>query len=601
MVALRGTSFRPLGGMHDGGADGVDVEGLFKTGDSATTFVQASTQSTPSDKIVETVKRIREVGRDIRLLTYVTNQTVARLDLLEQELGSRCGLAVRIYDAKSIQVQIPGDNRLIQAYYDLLHHHTQYLEGIGRSSLLVPSNHIAEPHVYAFLAANLTDGSADATFVDSVVDALIIYALEGTDPDQGILRSEAEIRQRIVDVLPSAEALVADRLRIRLEAISQKEGRRIRWHKQDQRWALPYEERRRLQQAMAEDEALWIDARVELIDRFTNSSAGTDLAPTSLADMTLSTIRKAFERDGLKFSQFLDDSQEHNSDPYISDSLREVLDEEGLSGDARISASQRIISELRRMFYDSTKVQRTLLQRISRAYVVAFALKAEPRVLSYFDDVMDNTWLYVGTDILVVALSERYLSESDQHTRNLLRAAAVAGARLILAEPVLDEVLAHLRNSDRDYAEDRGYHDSLDSYEIVRHEPKILIRAYLYSQIFEMQNRPSDWGQFVGQFCDQRILHTDAAADQLRRYLMTEFSLRFENWKRVREICDPQQHEALTNSLLPIKSAEIQASIDAYIFELVIQARTTREEEQHSVEFGYQTGNVPVSGGVWGS
>ena len=172
---------------------------------------------------------------------------------------------------------------------------------------------------------------------------------------------------------------------------------------------------------------------------------------------------------------------------------------------------------------------------------------------------------------------------------NLLRAAAVAGARLILAEPVLDEVLAHLRNSDREYAEDQEYYDSLSSYELVRHEPKILIRAFLYSQIFEVDGRPADWHQFVGQFCDRRFLHTEVATNQLRRYLMSELSLRFESWSRVMEISETQRHEEFKNSLLPIKSAEIQASIDAYIFELVIQARVTREEEQRSVEFGYQT------------
>ena len=106
---------------------------------------------------------------------------------------------------------------------------------------------------------------------------------------------------------------MAGRLRQRLEAISVKGNRRIRWHKKEQRWALPYEERRRLQQAMAEDEALWIDARTELVQRFTDLDLDAALASHLLADMTLQTVRKAFERDGLRFSQFLDNDHDHNS------------------------------------------------------------------------------------------------------------------------------------------------------------------------------------------------------------------------------------------------------------------------------------------------
>lgn len=427
------------------------------------------------------------------------------------------------------------------------------------------------------------------TFVDGVVDALIVYALEGTDPDSGILRTESEIRSRILKVLPTAGALLHQRLRARLEAISRKDNRRIRWHQKEQRWALPYEERQRLEKSATEDAALWLTAKSELVERFSELELPSELAPNDLAELTLGTIRRSFERDGLRFSQFLNDSDAHNSDPFISDSLREALNEHSLTGDVRIAAADAIGRELRNIFYDSTLTQRTLLQRISRAYVVAFTLKAEPRVLKYFDDVMDNTLLYVGSDILVVVLSERYVADSDQHTRNLLRAAALAGARLVLTAPVLDEVLAHIRSSDRDYTSELEFYSAMSDYELVRHEPKILIRAYLYSQIFEVEGRPHSWEQFVSQFCDYRSLHTDRAIELLRDYFRSEFSLRFENWRRVREACDSTRHDKLKESLRSIKQTEIQASIDAYMFDLVVQARETREEEQRAVEFGYQT------------
>ncbi len=271
------------------------------------------------------------------------------------------------------------------------------------------------------------------------------------------------------------------------------------------------------------------------------------------------------------------------------DSLRETLDSHGLGGNAREDSAAKVSAKLRSIFYSSTTGQRTLLQRIARSYAIAFALRAEPRVLSYFDDMMDKTWLFVGSDVLIVALSERYLPENDRHTRNLLQVTSAAGARLILTAPVLDEVLAHVRGTDRDYLEQGEYLEVLNDYELVRNVPRILLRAYLYSRDSTRSDRPRSWEQFVHQFCDYGTLHKDAAETDLKRYLMTTFSMRFENWQKVLEVCDKERHAALTKSLLAIKDSGTQADIDAYVYDLVQQTRMNRQEDARAVEFGYQT------------
>jgi hypothetical protein len=72
-------------------------------------------------------------------------------------------------------------------------------------------------------------------------------------------------------------------------------------------------------------------------------------------------------------------------------------------------------------------------------------------IIEYFQQLTGQLDLYVGTDLLVRALSERYLPESDQVTRRTLLMASRLGARLVLTDPVLKELLGNLRAADHEF------------------------------------------------------------------------------------------------------------------------------------------------------
>ncbi len=252
MVATRGVNYVPLGGTHDGGADGILYSGLFEAVGRPNTFLQASIEQDPQAKISRTVTRLREFGRELHRLIYLTSQVVPRLDRVEEQLSGKLDIAIRIIDGNTIAVTVPDNQNVRHAYFEFLHHNAQFLQQFGKSQLIAPSRHIADPHVYTYLAGELNSTSQESTFVDGVVDALLVYGLEGTDPESGVLRSETEIVNRIVAALPSAQSLLNVRARDRLEAISAKNNRRISWHQKEDKWALRYEERRRLEEATAQ-------------------------------------------------------------------------------------------------------------------------------------------------------------------------------------------------------------------------------------------------------------------------------------------------------------------------------------------------------------
>ena len=215
LAAQRGAEYRPLGGMHDGGADGVISDTIFVHTTRSSHFMQASTEQDPASKIRATIDRLREVERTPTQLLYATNQSITRLDQYEEQLQDRFDIVIRILDRNYIVNHVPTSAAIVAAYFEHLHHHTLHLDGIGRGTILTPSAHIREPHVYTYLAGQVRTTDTESTFADGVIDALILFALEGTDPDRGILKSEDEIREKIVSVLPAAAPLLESHLRDR--------------------------------------------------------------------------------------------------------------------------------------------------------------------------------------------------------------------------------------------------------------------------------------------------------------------------------------------------------------------------------------------------
>lgn len=592
LAAILGANFVPLGGQHDGGADGLINESLYEHPKQTGTFMQASIEQDYRSKIRHTVRRLNAVNRHPSQLLYITNQTIQYVDKMEEELSTELEIILRIRDGNYVINHIPHNTATIAAYYEYLHHHTAFLEGVGKSNVISHSRHISEPHVYTYLVGEL-EKTSDGSFADGVVDAMIVYALEDTDPDNNIRMSEEDIRSKIVTVLPAAEPILASRLHSRLIALSEKGVRRIRRYQKENLWVLPYEERQKLQSASIEDEALRLIVKRQLSEKFNQMSEIHGITPSQIADLTLATVQFVFEEDGLRFSRFLADQNWKDSSLFVSDSLRSILTEKALTGDIKSKVADHIYDAIRSIFYSSTPEQRTLLDRISRAYCIGFALNCEPRVLQYFDKSLSNARLYVGADVLIRALSERYVRSEDQHTRNLLRSASKTGATLVLAAPVLEEIFGHIKASNYEYHDYVEIIGGIHTYEAAHQVPKILVRAFLYSHLDDSQGSDS-WEKFIGQFCDYSDLtasynsyYRQRAELQLQRYLTNQFGLKFEGWNQIKAVCDDERHRLLQSSIRAMKSSDKLASNDAYIYQLVTHYRSQQDEEMS--EYGFQT------------
>jgi hypothetical protein len=450
--------------------------------------------------------------------------------------------------------------------------------------------------VYVFLAQELNRSHGDYRLVDAMTDALIIWALEGTDPDAGILMSRNDIYRRIVDQLPAVAMLIAPRLDKRLDVTSSKDypgGRAVRAHRKEAMFCLPFETRQRVEADNVADEALRVDFRQSIEDRVdTQERDGLGDATAGLAvEAAVRAIQVVFEREGLEFARYIHSESTVANYPTILDALRGVVAEQGIGGRRAELVVETALCALRGVFYDSREVEREYLRKLSRTYALLFTLQAEPRLIEFFQDLVGDFYLYVGSDVIIRALSEHLLPEADQMMKNTLLAAARHGATLVLAEPVLEEVVHHLRGCDHEYRNHIAGRENSMSYELMRGVPQIMLRAYLYAFANGDlgERRPRSWQSFVRRFCDPEDLQRQAAYTDLRAYLCGAFNLQFRSSHDLARYVDQDEADRVAAALADEKKNDVLAQNDAEMAVAVYGRRAVRRENACSSEFGLNT------------
>ena len=594
--SIIGYGFKPLGGVKDGGADGLE-EPIYERISVTTTFYQASVQADTESKIKKTVQRLRDFGRNPRLLHYITSNEVKHLDRVEEDLSSTLDVNIRIRDSRYITAHLNSSPQTITAFENNLRHFTDYLSKPGASQLIGPSAHVKNPEVFVFLSQEMERREGIGSTLNGVVDSLILWALQGTDPDKGILFDESEISERIEDALPSVRTLVAPRLRRRLTSLSSgnKDDRKVRWHRQVDKFCLPWESRRFIEADNSEDEAIRDAMENSIAERV--EAEGPTLSDRRKAisrNVVQQTIQTIFEKSGLAFSAHIESGEFSNGQIAVTDALREVLDNTPeIRRDERSIIGDCAFSVLRGILNRSTEAERAYLGRLTRTYSLLFTLNRQPSLLEYFERAAGDYYLYVGADQLVLALSERFLPEEDRAITNTLSAAARAGAKLILTEHVVAEVVHNLRVSDYEYQNSFASFPVPVPFDIARNCPKILVRAFLYAQLEKDRlglDWPRNWQSYVSKFCTHSLLHTSASFDFVRRSLQSKFGLEYRDTSELEELVDSDDLEQLTGSLLDAKNGRYDlARNDALMALAVYGHRTKRREDSSNSEFGYKT------------
>ena len=597
--ALTEVDFVPLGGTHDGGADAFWGEGVFETkdDDKNKVYYQATTQENHRAKIRNTVRRLKEYGRNPIMVQYITSRIIRAIDMEEERLLSEFGLPIKIRDRKWIVGNLNYSPQTVAAYNTFLKPCLTFLEKFGEATTVGNSSNINARTLCVFLGQEIDQRRGHSDLLEAVTDSLILWSLEETDPKKDKLMTRSEIRNKIERELPSTKKFIRGTFDHRIEAMAAKSnptGREIRWYKREDKFCLPYETRKIVAQENREDEILKRKVMNIYEERAMkmNHLAGDDLIfPGQMANLVHRTLELTFERKGLELASVLVDDQEERQDFTISDQVDQAIDEAKLTGLKANKAKEITLSILRHAFYNSSETERKYYGKLSRTYTLMLTLRHEPKIVEYFKTMSSDFVLFVGSDIIVRALSERYLPDEDKMTMNLLRILREAGSTLIITHLSVEEVHSHIRSTDREY---QDYFQQVEAHidkEIARHASKILLRAYFHARLEPLSEQPpKGWRMFIEQICSYDNLNrASISRDQIKNYLIEKFGFEYMDETDMKNVVDDEEAEQLANQIKPIKSDDILAHNDARHILAIYGKRTMLREDHKPNPYGYRS------------
>ncbi len=593
-AALTDIDFVPLGGFHDGGADAFQGGGLFQ-GRGIPTFYQATTQENHRQKIRHTIKRLREVNRNPKVLLYVTSRTIVMIDKEEENLSKELNVVIKIRDKKWIINNINKTPQGIMAYHTYLNSFVSFLDELGSAKTIGISQNLPVRTLCVFLSQEIELRQGNIDLLEAITDSLILWALDETDPDQDKFMTRDNIREKIENVLPSVKHFIQTTFDSRIEIMTQKgnsTGREVRWYQQEDKFCLPYETRKIVTKENIEDESL----KRQVMELYGNraeqlSNVGEKLFPSQIAKLTHRSLELTFEQQGLELSAFLTGDSENDYDFTVADQVDSAINEFSLPGTDAVKAKEIVLAVLRQGFYNSTEEERLYYGKLSRTYALMLTLRNEPRIVEYFKSMSSNFVLLVGSDIIVRALSERYLAPADQMTVNMLRILREAGSTLILTHMAVEEIHSHIKVSDHEFRESFQVLEPDVDKEIARHAGKILIRAYFHAKFDPLlKKRPVSWEVFIGQICSYEDLHKRTlSCDEVRDYLMEKFGFEYLDKNDVNELVTDNEVQELSNEISSVKSEDVLARNDARHILAVYGQRRKLMENHHPNPYGYRT------------
>lgn len=595
-----GEEFSPLGGIHDGGADGSISSYLQEVKGKPTTFVQFSVtnEGGAKGKIAGTIEALRKAGRDPHQLIYATSRALPKADLITQEVFETHAVMVQVRDFERIKGYINTEGRANHVFYQSFNPEISALSRAADLDLSAVSEFAKDPTVYVFLNHELRDRFSRDHLNDRVLDALIYWSLRDTDPDNDRVRPRADIATAIEDAFPPAKSVLIPRMNARLTELSKKDSagvERLRHYRATDSFCLPFEMRQTLaieaSSAVARQQAFRASIEVRLRDEL--QSAPSPVGAAVCNELIFSTVHRYFIEQGLVLAAFLEGQLEglQISDQIVEDIMVKALAE--IQNGKSISPEMfgACMAVLRGIFYRTSTCERDYMAYLSRTSCLLVTLNSAPRLLEYLNQMGGNFRLLVGSDLLVKAISERYLDRKHQQVANLLVVCKQLGSELVLAEPTLNEVFTHLHAADLEfrnhYAEQEPYLKPADISECDR----IMIRAYFHAR--RVVGGPESWRGFVNQLTDPDGLRskTDAARQALRALLVQRFGMTYMSMDELENSVPKVRVEELAarlRELGQVKHEELAYNDALMVYATYAQRRKKNEAGIYD-GFGFRT------------
>lgn len=551
-------NFIPLGGIHDGGADGAISSYIQEVTGKQNTFVQftITAETSVKTKINETIKALNSSGRSPRQIIYATSIALPKSDIIAQDTFDNHGIMIQFRDYERIKSYINSDEQSNIAFYDFFSSEISALHRAANRNLSTVNEYATDPTVYVYLNYELKTKHVKNHLNEQVLDALIYWSLRDTDPDAKLLKTREEIKESISNLFPQTKSVLIPKLNDRLSTLATKDAaglERLRHYRATDNFCLPYEMRTIL--ATESSAALARQAKFShsILDRLLGEIGDIDKAEQKAAcnKLVFQTVHRYFIEQGMLLAAFLEGrlANIHISDQVVEDIMVSVLAEIEHGKSISPEMFGACLSVLRGIFYHPSTEEREYMAYLSKTSCLLVTMQSAPKLLEYFNKMGGNFRLFIGTDLIVKAVSERYIDDESKQVTKILQVCKQLGSELVLTEPVLDEVFTHLHAADLEFRNHYAEQEKHITKTTVIDSDRIMIRAYFHCR--KMENGPKSWSHFIEQMVTHSALRnrSEQARQELKGFLLQKFSMRFLSEEDLKTSVNEKNVEALAEKL----------------------------------------------------
>ena len=574
-----GYEFMPSGGIKDRGIDG--LKHVFQRKAFGRWVYQASIEKNPSSKIARTVEALNTNEIDFDILHYVTNQPVSDKDALVADFFEKHHKALQIFDLSWLSANANKNSGTRAAFRIFASRYLHEYQQPGRAYAV--SDLVSDPRLYVFLRQEM-EAAGGKDLGDTLVDTLILFALEDTDPDKGLLRSEQDIIGDVPKRISFDPAMLHEAIPRRLKALSVK-PRRINHHRDENAYCLPYETRCALQERNLADAALQ-----EAFRRDSAAKLAKYLEGTRVRDgigLLEAVLHRLFYQQGLEFSGFLLRGENREAiEKNLSEMISAVVQEKNIVESNREKVVSALHVAIRDMVYNGTPEQKTFLGKLANTYMMLFMLKVDPKITAYFREMASKLRVYVDNSIIIPALSEYFLADENRRHWNLLKRAKAAGVNLLVEDRIVDELVSHFRMIKSKYEDTYRSNEAvyLADEMVILYIEDIMIRSYFYSKA---RGQVDTFDTFLDKFVDPSV--GGQAKKDLVVWLRQEFGIQFVSSAASSASVPKDEVDRLFEALCKTKSHKEKARTDAELILSIYHQRIANGEGSEASMLGYRT------------
>jgi hypothetical protein len=581
LAAALGYDFIPVGGTKDKGVDA--FQHIFHRAGNEKIIFQISTEHGQEAKIYNTIDKLSGNGINYTKLYYVTNRKINNAETIIDEVFDKKSVHLTIYDIRWFTTNCNLSEKTIKAYQIFVDTYLHEYSKPGKYYTI--ANLDEDSRLYVFLGQQFDSNRSDLKLDNLLSDTLILFALEGTDPEKDIFKTEIEIKKSIKKYLKFDPQLIDSKITERLHALTTK-PRKIKFHTKKLGYCLPYETRCEIGERNLKDELLYNEFYDQTQSTIRKYFGELKVGVKDVEGLITKVFNKIFSKQGLEFSNFVLNGDGHSVvEQNLNDVIGNAVDESSVINENKEKVKTALYLAIRDIVYNGSKEQQRFLKSLSNTYMMMFLLQWEPKLSTFFQTLASQLKVFVDNSIIVPALSEYYLETGNRRHWNLLLGAKKAGIKMFINETLLDELVSHFKMIDHKYynlfQQQEEFYLS-DEYELLFID-EILIRSYFYAK---RNGEVKNFDDFLDNFIDPNL---KTIKQELITFLADTFGITFISNQMWDIKVDPDDKQKLTDILSHKKNADIKAENDAEMILAIYYLRNKGNESSSTGIFGYKT------------